>query len=53
MFWGMSSQKFKNMHFASCSANGGKGDLIGLAELRFGRFGPRRERRRITAAEGL
>jgi hypothetical protein len=38
MFLDVSSQKLKNMHFASCSADGGKGDPIGLAKLRFGRF---------------
>src|SRR5262249_45936263 len=39
MFFDVSSQKFKNMHFASCPAEGGKGDPIGLAALRFGGFG--------------
>src|SRR5262245_5476938 len=39
MFFDVSSQKFKNMHFASCPADGGKADPIGLAALRFGGFG--------------
>src|SRR5262245_15048745 len=39
MFSNLSSQKFKNMHFASCSVSDGKRRLIGLAERSFGRFG--------------
>src|SRR5437868_15205827 len=38
MFWRASSPKMKNMHFGSCSADGGKGDPIGLGKLEFGRF---------------
>src|ERR1044072_6709081 len=38
MFLAASRPKIKKMHFASCSADGGKGDPIGLGELGLGRF---------------